>query len=72
MAVWMRLRGSFSRHRPMRRDTSPGTSERRSSTGPGRSFKMDDMSAGDESPRNGLSPVAISYSMMPSEKRSVR
>ena len=33
---------------------------------------MDDISAGDESPPNGRSPVAISYSMMPSEKMSVR
>jgi hypothetical protein len=33
---------------------------------------MEDISAGDDSPANGLSPVAISYNTTPSEKMSVR
>jgi hypothetical protein len=40
--------------------------------GAGRSRRMADVRAAAESPRNGRSPVASSYSKTPSEKRSVR
>ena len=65
MAVWMRSRGCFSRQRSIRRDTSPGTSERQSRTGFGESLRIDAMSAGDESPPNSRAPVAISSRRCP-------
>ena len=72
VAVCMRSRGCFSRHRSMSRDRLPEVRARRLATGLGWSLRIDDISAGDESPRNGRSPVAISYSTMPSENISVR
>src|SRR5260370_35844116 len=70
--VWPRWRASFSRQPRMMRARSPGRSVRTSVIAEGVSRRIEEATSAEDRPWKGRWPVAISYSMMPSEKMSVR